>query len=52
MGWLDGAIDSMDMNLSKPQEVVEDRGAWQASVYEVAKSQTCLSERTATKQLN
>ena len=40
MGWLDSAIESMDMNLSELQEIVEDRGGWRTSVYEVAKSQT------------
>ena len=30
MRWLDGITDSTDMNLSKPQEIVEDRGAWRA----------------------
>ena len=34
MRWLDGIIDSM--NLSKLQEIVEDRGAWHAALYEVA----------------
>ena len=34
---------SMDMNLSKLGEIVEDRGAWSAAVYEVAKIQTQLS---------
>ena len=33
-------IDSMDMNLSKLRDIVEDRGAWSATVYGVAKSQT------------
>ena len=36
----DGITDSTDMNLSKLQEIVEDRGAWCAAVHEVAKSQT------------
>ena len=37
---MDGIIDSMDMNLSKLQEVVKDREVWCAAVHEVAKSQT------------
>ena len=40
---LDSITDSMDMNLSKLWEIVEDRGAWHALVYGVAKSQTGLS---------
>jgi len=41
--WLDSIIDSMDMNLSRLQEIVEDRGAWCATVHGVAKSHTRLN---------
>ena len=37
---LDSITDSVDMNLHKPQEIMEDRGVWHAVVYRVAKSQT------------
>ena len=42
--WLDGIIDSMDMNLSKPQEIVKDKEAWRAAAHGVTKSWTQLSD--------
>ena len=43
MSWLDSITDSVDMNLSKLCEIVEDRAAWRAAVHGVTKSQTQLS---------
>ena len=48
MRWLDNIAKSMDMNLSKLWETVEDRGDWGATVHEVTKSQ----KLEMTQQLN
>ena len=51
MRWLDGITDSMDLNLSKFQEIVKNRHDWHAAVCGVAKSQTRLSNRTSSSYI-
>ena len=46
MRWLDGVMDSVDMGLSKLQEMVKDRGAWDTAAYGVAKRQKRLGDGT------
>ena len=51
MRWLDSITDSVDINLSKLQEIVEDRGAWRAAVHGLSSSWTRLSNWTITTKL-
>ena len=50
MRWLQSITDSMAMNLSKLQVIVEDRGAWCASVHGLAKSWTQFNDWTTTER--
>ena len=49
MRWLESITDSMDMNLSKLQEIVEDREVWHTTVHRVAKSWTNLATNNNNK---
>ena len=50
MRWLDSITDSMNINLSKLQEILKDRKGWRAAAHGVAESQTGLSNSTTTNK--
>ena len=47
MTWLDGIIDTMNVSLSRLQEIVKEREAWRAAVHGLAESDTTVTELTA-----
>ena len=49
MRWLDSITNSMDMNLSRLQEIVEDRGVWHVAAHGVAKNGTQVGNVTSSK---
>ena len=51
MKWLDDITDSMEMSLSKLQEIVKDREAWHVTVHGITESQTWLSDWTKTRRV-
>ena len=51
ISWLHSTTNSMDMNLSKLQEIAKDRGVWHAAVHGVAKSRTQLSDWTTNEKI-
>ena len=51
MRWFDGITDSMDMSLSKHQEIVKDREIWRGAVHEAAKSRTQLKNKHTSQIL-
>ena len=50
MRWLDGITDSVDMSFSKLQEIVKDRGAWEATVHGVTKSYYLATQQQHTNK--
>ena len=52
MRWLDGITDSMDTNLSKFQETVKDRGAWQSTVHRVTRVRHDLMNKPPPKLIS